>query len=390
MKSFFQLLKREFRAFFTDKSLLMVFIGAPIAYALIIGSVYKSGKVSELPIVIVDRDNSPMSANVIEMLADNEGLNVVKIVAESNEIQSLMMEEKAAALIVIPDHFEGDILQSRYPEMMIYCNTVNMLTANFATKSIQQSLGTFAAGAEIKGFQKRGMPNVQAGLKYEPFKQNFVKVFNETGNYFNFMWPAILTVVMQQVILLVTALSIAKEIQNKTFGLEVVTKTNSSLSIVLVKVIPIWLMSIPTVILFYGFHRYFNAPIPTEINNFIIITSLFVAGSSFLGVMISALIPDALKATQFLMLLSAPGFMIGGYTWPMFAMSTPIQWLANMLPLTPFLNAFKSLLFEHATLAQIQPEIKHMFIQIVIYFIVSIILVKWRILREQKKIKLEA
>src|SRR5690606_37025730 len=314
-KTFFKLLKEEISQFLRNKSLLLVFIGAPIAYALIIGNVYKSGKTVDLPIVVVDRDNSPMSNTVIEMLEENEGLHVVKVLAESNDIQSEMVKHDAPAVIVIPDRFEADMLQSRYPEMMIYCNTVNMLTANFATKSIQTSLGTFAAGAEIKGLQKRGMPSAQAMTKYEPFKQNFVKVFNETGNYFNFMWPAILAVVLQQVILLVTALSIAQDVQNNTFGINVVSKTKSAITTVLVKVAPIWLMSIPVVEMNYLFHVYFNAPLPNSFWNFAIISALFVVAVSFLGVMISALVPDALKATQYLMLMSAPGFMIGGYTW---------------------------------------------------------------------------
>jgi len=386
MKNFLLLLKREFGMFFRNKALLTVFLGAPIAYALIIGSVYKSGKTVDLPIIVVDRDNTPMSQQMIEMLDENEGLKVIKVVAESNDVQSEMIENKAPAVIVIPDRFEASLLQSRYPEVMIYCNTTNMLTANFATKAIQTSLGTFSAGIEMKGLQKRGMPAAQAITKYEPFKQNFVKVFNETGNYFNFMWPAILTVVLQQVILLVTALSIAQEVQNNTFGIGIAKQTSSAIVTVLAKVAPVWVLSIPTIGIYYLFHVLFNAPLPTEIFNFAVISSLFVAAVSFLGIMISALIPDALKATQYLMLMSAPGFMIGGYTWPLEAMSVPVQFLASILPLTPFLEAFKALLFEHASLNQVQPQMVHMIIQIVVYFIIAIILVKWRIKREQKKL----
>lgn len=386
MKNFLLLLKREFGMFFRNKALLTVFLGAPIAYALIIGSVYKSGKTVDLPIIVVDRDNTPMSQQMIEMLDENEGLKVIKVVAESNDVQSEMIENKAPAVIVIPDRFEASLLQSRYPDVMIYCNTTNMLTANFATKAIQTSLGTFSAGIEMKGLQKRGMPAAQAITKYEPFKQNFVKVFNETGNYFNFMWPAILTVVLQQVILLVTALSIAQEVQNNTFGIGIAKQTSSAIVTVLAKVAPVWVLSIPTIGIYYLFHVLFNAPLPTEIFNFAVISSLFVAAVSFLGIMISALIPDALKATQYLMLMSAPGFMIGGYTWPLEAMSVPVQFLASILPLTPFLEAFKALLFEHASLNQVQPQMVHMIIQIVVYFIIAIILVKWRIKREQKKL----
>lgn len=388
MSRFFELLKREFKQFFGNTTLLMVFFVAPIIYAVMLASVYKSGKAVELPVIVVDGDNSPMSAQIIEMLEDNEGIHVVKTISESNDIQAQMIGEDATAVIVIPDRFEAEMLQSRYPEVMIYTNTVNLLTANFVSKNIQVTLGTFSAGAEIKALQRKGMPGIQSVTRYEPFKQNYVKVFNETGNYFTFMWPAMLTVVLQQVILLAMAVSIAYEVEQKTFGMGIVSKTKSAITTVLVKVLPIWILSVPMIAIFYGFHVLYGAPLPGSPLNFIILTALFIVSATFLGTMISAFLPNALKATQILMLMSAPGFIIGGYTWPTFAMAQPIQWLADVLPLTPFLSAFKLLLMENATLSQVSPFIIHLLVQCIIYFGISCILVKWRIRKESKKMSL--
>lgn len=385
MKNFFQLLKREFKSFFSNTTLLLVFFVAPVVYAIMLASVYQSGKAVELPVIVVDRDNSPMSRQIIEMLEDNEGISIKEILPESNDVQSEMIRLDATAVIVIPDRFEADMLQARYPEVMIYTNTVNMLTANFVSKNIQVTLGTFSAGAEIKALQRKGMPGIQSASRYEPFKQNYVKVFNETGNYFTFMWPAMLAVVLQQVILLAMAVSIAYEVEQKTFGVGIVEKTKSAFVTVLVKVMPIWLLSIPMIGLFYGFHVLYDAPIPTNPLSFVVATALFIAATTFLGVMISALLPNALKATQVLMVMSAPGFIIGGYTWPIFAMAKPIQWLADTLPLTPFLSAFKLMLMENATLGQVMPYMIHLLIQIVVYLLIAVILVKWRIKREEKK-----
>ncbi|MBN9293654.1 MAG: ABC transporter permease [Flavobacteriia bacterium] len=384
MKNLIILLKREFKMFFTNTTLLMTFFLAPVIYAVMLASVYKSGKTTELPVVVVDRDNSPMSTQVIEMLNDNEGIEVIKVLAESNDVQSEMIERQATAVVVIPDRFEADVLTAKHPELMIYVNTVNMLTANFASKSVQTSLGTLSAGIEIKGLQKRGMPGYSAVDKYEPFKQNYVRVFNETGNYFSFMWPPMMAVVLQQVILLAMAVSIAYEVEKNTFGIGIVKKTKSALVTVFVKVFPLWVLSIPVILIFYGFHHFFNAPIPAHPMNFIGISALFIVSATLLGTVISALIPNALKATQILMLMSAPGFIIGGYTWPTFAMAKPIQLLADILPLTPFVNAFKLLLMEGASVHQVQPYLLQLALQIACYSVLSLLLVKWRIKKEEK------
>jgi ABC-2 type transport system permease protein len=388
IENWFGLLKREYGRFFRNKTLLSVFFLAPIIYAVLLAFVYQEGKVTEIPIIVVDQDNSPLSAQVIEMLQDNEGIQVEKQVFEMKEIKREMIRHSAAAVIVIPDRFEADILQTRYPEIQIFCNTSNILTANFASKSIQQSLGTFAVGTEVKALQRRGMSYSQAMTKYEPFKQNYQKVFNETGNYFTFMWPAMLAVVLQQVILLAMAVSFSTEFEDNTFNSELMSKTRFASGALLIKNIPVWSFSIAIIGLFYLFHLLFKAPIPHQIWNFVTITGFFVVAVSLLGTAVSMLIPNALKATQILMIIASPSFIMGGYTWPMEAMPLGVQYFASIIPLTPFLNAFKILLIEGGDLADCAKDLSTLGIQIAVYGLLSIILIRWR-MHKSKAIELK-
>lgn len=383
--NWFGLLKREFGRFFRNKTLLSVFFLAPVIYAVLLAFVYREGKVTEIPVIVVDKDVSPLSAQVIEMLEDNEGVRVEKQVYELEDIKGEMIRSSAAAVIVIPDRFEADILQARYPEIQIFCNTSNILTANFASKSIQQSLGTFAVGTEVKALQKRGMSYSQAMTKYEPFKQNYQKVFNETGNYFTFMWPAMLAVVLQQVILLAMAVSFSTEFEEKTFNSELMNGRRFAMGAILIKNIPVWLFSIVIIGLFYLFHLIFKAPLPHQVLSFTIISGFFVAAASLLGTVVSMLIPNALKATQILMIIASPSFIMGGYTWPIDAMPLGIQLFASIIPLTPFLHAFKILLIEGGELADCTKDLFTMGIQILVYGILSVLLVRWR-MRQSKAI----
>jgi ABC-2 type transport system permease protein len=386
IKNWFGLLKREFGRFFRNKTLVSVFFLAPIIYAVLLAFVYQEGKVTEIPIIVVDKDASPLSAQVIEMLQDNEGIRVQKQVFELEDIKREMIHNSAAAVIVIPDRFEADILQARYPEIQIFCNTSNILTANFASKSIQQSLGTFAVGTEVKALQRRGMSYSQAMTKYEPFKQNYQKVFNETGNYFTFMWPAMLAVVLQQVILLAMAVSFSTEFEDKTFHSEFMSKTHTATGAILIKNIPVWFFSVVIIGLFYLFHLLFKAPIPHQVSNFVVVTGFFVVAVSLLGTVVSMLIPNALKATQILMIIASPSFIMGGYTWPIEAMPQGIQFFASIIPLTPFLNAFKILLIEGGNLADCAKDLSTMGIQILVYGILSILLIRWRMYKSKKSV----
>ncbi len=66
-----------------------------------------------------------------------------------------VIKTEAGAVVIIPERFEANMLQKKYPEINVYVNTSNVLTANFASKAIQLTLGTFSAGAEMKALQEK-------------------------------------------------------------------------------------------------------------------------------------------------------------------------------------------------------------------------------------------
>jgi len=71
MKNILELIKREFALFWANKVLRLLFIGAPLLYGVLLGFVYGKGKVTNLPIIVVDADQSEMSSRAIQMFNDN-------------------------------------------------------------------------------------------------------------------------------------------------------------------------------------------------------------------------------------------------------------------------------------------------------------------------------
>ncbi|MBZ4189874.1 ABC transporter permease [Niabella beijingensis] len=367
MKEFLRLLKREFKLFVGNATLRTVFFLAPVFYATLLGFVYKSGKVENTPVIVIDRDNTPLSGQLVEMLSDNKSIKVLRYLQEPVSINDEVIRYEAAAVVVIPPKFEAGMLQKKYPEINVYVNTGNMMTANFATKALQLTIGTFSAGAAMKGLQKMGMNPGRAATQYEPFKTNYITLFNTTSNYLIFMWPAMLAVVLQQVILLAMAVSFAAEFQRGSFTKEYYSMRRWAFPTMLIKVIPIWVFSILIVCIYYGMHIIFRVPIPRGILNFMLLSAFFVGSASFLGVFISILIPDALKATQILMVLASPAFIISGFTWPLNAMPGFVQFIANIIPLTPFLQAFKILLIQKGAVELTFPYLQHLGILLILY-----------------------
>ena len=388
MKQINYLLKREFRLFFTNKTMLSVFFMAPVFYALLIGFTYQSGKVENIPVILVNHDNTPLSNQVVEMLQDSKSLKILNYISEPANLKDETIKTEAAAVIVIPERFEAMMLQKKYPEVNVYVNTSNVLTANFATKAIQQILGTFSAGAEIKALQKKGMNADIAKTQFEPFKANYITLFNTTSNYLIFMWPAMMAVVLQQVILLAMAVTFSEEFKRESFLKDFAGKEKYAIVVMTIKCLPIWIFANFNILFFYLCSLYFKIPAPDHIGNFFFLTAAFVIAATNLGVLVSILVPDALKATQILMVIASPAFIISGFTWPSYAMPEFIKSFTAIIPLTPYLEALKIMVVQNGSDFLTKKHLVHLLILGWVYFILGWVALKIKIHFLMKKYKI--
>lgn len=358
MKSFLNLLGREFKLFWSNNILRLLFIGAPLLYAVLLGYVYQKGKVTDLPIIVVDEDRSSMSDRLIQMFQDNEILDVALIKPNDNNLTKEAIDVDAACIVMIPKGFERDVLTRQNPEVVTIVNTGNVLTANYASGAIQLVLGTLKAGTQMETLRKQGTPEELLSSSYEPFKTTFVRKYNRSTNYMYFLWPGVLATVLQQVLLLALALSFASEYENGTFA-ELTRRTNV-FSMIAVKVIPYLIMSFGIWLMYWGFTFWFKIPVNENLGALTLVAGVFVLSVSFIGILVSILIPNELKATEVLMVVATPSFILSGFTWPLSQMPVWVQHIAAGIPLTHFLKAFRILLVERGNISQTIPAVMSM------------------------------
>jgi ABC-2 type transport system permease protein len=351
MRHFSTLLNREFKMFWQNKVLRLLFIGAPLLYGVLLGYVYGKGKVTDLPIIVVDEDRSEMSSKALQMFEDNEVLNIAALLYDQNNLSQIAIEKEASCVVIIPKGFEKMVLTKKYPEVVTIVNASNVLTANYASSALQLCLGTLKVGVQMETLRKQGTPENLIGSQYEPFKTTFIKKYNRSTNYMYFLWPGVLAAVLQQVLLLGLALSFAAEFEHGTFK-KLVQKCPSMFKLIWVKIIPYMIMSFGLWILYWLFTLWFRIPLYENLFPLTIIAGIFVLVVSFMGILVSIMVPSQLKATEILMVIATPSFILSGFTWPLSQMPVWVQGVANVIPLTHFLRAFRILIIENGTFSQ--------------------------------------
>lgn len=384
MKAYLELIKVEFKRIFSNSVLLAIFIGAPLFYGILLGSVYKQGKVVNLPILIIDEDNSPTTDMFKDAFYDNEGLLVKEVRYTPGSVREEMPTEQYAAVITFPIDFEANVLQKRHPEVRVDLNMSNILNANTASNNIQAVLMTLNAGIEIEGLKKQGLHPDQALASFESFKVNFNKLYNSTGNYITFMLPGILAAIMQQIIFLAMALVFSRDFEDGYFG-TLVQKSRFSLYHISLKAIPFLLMLPIIWACVASFIPYFR--IDLDVFNFpmFVLATLLTLAAMSIGMLFSIAIPSQLKATELLMVISTPAFILSGFTWPTLAFPPLIASFAKYIPSTQFLNGFTKIAYYGGDLSSIQPEINLLLLITAVSFLLMVVLLQIKISRTRKK-----
>ncbi|WP_027418182.1 ABC transporter permease [Crocinitomix catalasitica] len=386
MKKFIRLIRVEFKRIFSNGVLLAIFLGAPILYGILFGFVYQQAKVTDLPIVIVDQDRSPMTEKIIDAFDDNETVKISDIRYTTGDILAEMPTKQYAAVITIPSNFEADILQKRHPEIRVDLNMANMVNANTASKGIQSVLMTLNAGFEIEGLKKKGLHASEAMAQYESFKINFNKLYNASGNYVTFMLPGLLAAIMQQIIFLALALVFARDFEDGYFK-TLVKESKFSLYHIALKAVPFLLM-IPIMWgIVSSFVPFFRIDIDIFNYPMFVLVALLTFASIFVGMLFSVAIPSQLKATELLMVISTPAFVLSGFTWPTSTFPSPIMAVAEYIPLTQFLSGFRKIAFYGGDMASIQKEIGILTTIIVITFVAIVAILQFKIHRTGKKME---
>jgi ABC-2 type transport system permease protein len=384
-KALWGIIRREFRSFFHTPIAIAILFGGPMFFGILIGMVYDHAKPVDLPIVVVDKDGSSMSGDIIDALDDNQYINVWKVTGSEFAAREYLRTEKVDGIVTIPANFESDINQKRTPEIQIDLNTVNILTSNYVNTGVLKTLGVINAGIEIKTMEKTGMPAAIAEKQFQAFSVNTDRFYNPESNYLRFLWPGITGGILQQIFLLVIAIIFSKEFEKKIFG-QLLTYSKSTNVILLGKTIPyivvmltIWLGML------YIMYPFFKLEIVGSFGAMFLFSILFIVCLLAMGIMVSLIFPTMLLSTEILMIIATPSFIISGYTWPISQMPGIIQAFGNLLPLTHFLSGFRKIAFLGNGLNDLGHEIFVLLIMTVVYGSISWVALWIRIRREKRK-----
>jgi ABC-2 type transport system permease protein len=328
------LVRREWRMILGNKKLRSLMLVAPLLNALIVCGVYAPSYVTEVPIVAVQHDQSALSQRMIRWLDQHQKVRVTQTLSDVSQADALLKEGTIAGYVVFEKDFSQRLKRNEDARVLLFCDATNMVVANTISAATQGVVQTFSAGLSMNKARKLGAFKEQAQALASPIRAEIRPLGNPSFSYADFMLPGMLLTVLQQVILLALAFSWAGERESQTLH-ELRALSQRSWVILVGKNLPHFLIHSVWLVIFFSLVLPLSSvSSEAHVGSLILFSIVFVLVMQGWGTWVSLAIGDRLGATQALMFLSVPSFILSGYTWPAASLPLPLQVVSQILPLT--------------------------------------------------------
>lgn len=377
MKEVLQILKREIRNVSKDSSLFLILLLAPILYAFMYGSIYLNKGEEKVRLALIDNDGTAISRTLTQQL---NSTSMIEIVTSSNisEAQEMMFQGEVQGYFYIQSGFEKNIFSLKQTNVNLVLNASRFLPSSDLLSTATKVCLTVGAGVRKTYFNKQGMGEDEAMKMTNPINMDYRPLYNSSMTYGAFLLPGLLAIILQQTLLIGVAAAFTSEREEKKLlNLYQISKQNIS-KMIFGKSLLYFI-----VFMIFGFFfsvvnfSVFDVEVRGNYFDLAVVSALFIATIIVFGMLIGSFFKTKLFAFQVLVFSSYPIFLITGYSMPYQALPRFVQILSDMLPTSPFLKTYISIVQAGGSLSDNLSSVIHLVVLWIVFELLLILRIKY-------------
>jgi ABC-2 type transport system permease protein len=309
--------RKELIQILRDRLALALVLVLPVIILLLMGSAIAL-TVSHLPIIVQDFDDSSASRQFTDAFRASNSLYVVSW-PTNRQPQEAFTSNHARAALIIPAHFERDVLRRKNAAVQFLVDGSDSNTASLVSGDADRIVRAYnSANASATS-----PPPVQAEIRLW---------YNPGLSSKKYSGPGVFVLAMSMFAPLLASLAMAKEGEKKTI-LQVYVSSISAHEFLLGKILAFTLVGlaecIPLLILL---RTYFGLTFVGDPSSFLVATTLYAFCVASFGTMVGAAIPSRVAAMQ---VVALGGFLLvfllSGLIFPIDNIPPQIRWISNFV-----------------------------------------------------------
>ena len=334
MFQLFNFIKKEFYHVFRDRKTLLLLFGMPIVQILLFGFAL-TNEIKNSKIVVVDFAKDIASQQIIGRIEASNYFKIEKELWSTSQIDAAFKQGTIKLAIVIPNHFNDDLLHSNKTQIQIIADASDPNTATTLTNYVSSI---------INDYQLAVWKSVKAPYQIIP---ELRMLYNpDLKGAPNFV-PGVMAMVLLLICVMMTSISIVKEKEMGTMEILLVSPFNPFL-VIISKMVPYLFISLLNLVIILLL-SVFMLDLPIRGSLFLLVaeSTLFIITALSLGLLISTVTDTQQAAMSISMVgMMLPTIILGGYMFPIENMPLPLQVVSNIVPAKWFYIIVKAVMLK--------------------------------------------
>lgn len=318
----------------------------PVLVMAFFTTLMNEGEPVEMPVGVVDQDNTHVSRAMIRQLDAFQTTHVVGHYANMNDAREAIQQNKIYAFLLIPKGTTDELLNSEQPKISFYYSNVTLVAGSLLFRDLKtvSTLGSAAVGSAKLSALGKTSKEIRTFL--QPINIDLHMVGNPWANYNIYLSTAMVPGALMVFVFLLAPYSIGTELKFHRSKQWMRMAGNNVHVAIAGKIFPQTLL-FTLVMWCFEFYIFYvlDFPHPGGVVPIMLLGFLSVAACQCFGIFAFGLMPSLRMAMSICSLWSVISFSACGATFPVFAMDSMIQSLAQLFPLRHYYMIYQMCIF---------------------------------------------
>jgi ABC-2 type transport system permease protein len=306
----------------------------PVLLVVFFTTMLDDGLPQDLPIGVVDHDNSATSRSLIRNLDAMQNSRVVYRFASVTEARNAMQEGKVFAYLYIPEGTAAKLMAGRQPDISYYYTMTCMTAGSMASKDLKtiSMLGSAAVGQATLSAKGATKEQIRTALQAVTIDAHMIA--NPQGSYNYSLTTVFVPGILMLFMALLSAYALGMEMKFDS-GKEWLARAGNNILVAILGKYIVHALVFLLVIFSYQYYIFnvLHFPHLGGVWSIVRLTLLQVAASIGFGIFAFGLMPSLRMSMSISSLWMVLGISMCGSAFPVAGMDPPLQAMSWLFPL---------------------------------------------------------
>lgn len=371
--TWFRLMAQELGLVLGDTSCRLVLAGSVFFYAFFYPYPYSPEVQNNVPVAVVDKDQTSLSRQLIRMVDAGERSRVSRRATSFEEAKRLCQDGTVQGILLIPNDFERRVLKGGKAELSIWLDATCFFTYRQVASGLLATVRTLSAGIEIKRLRAKGMGAEAAMAAMNPLPLQLTQLFNPSGGYGTYVVPMVFVIILHQTLFLGVGMVAGgrREAGDRAwFGVS--PGLFGAAEMVSAKVAAYLLLYSVHALFYFGvLPRFYGFVQRGATLDMVIFMGLFLTSVILLALTLSACFRHKENSLFLLLFTSLPVIFLSGISWPEESIPVWLRGLSLAIPGTTGIDGFMRIAMTGSSLGDIMPDVGVLVGLCLVYFVLA-------------------